>query len=112
MIEHVGVFILCGMAIWRLSSLVAREDGPLDMFEHLRVWVNQLADTEKNSTLRVVIESFYLGMLCMWCNSIWFSALFSFFISQSVRGWILNTLALGTMVIMIEVLIKGRTRNG
>lgn len=102
------VYILSSLAIWRLSSLLAREDGPLDCFEHLRTYIGQKAETEKNGLLRVAIDSLYRGILCMWCNSIWFSSIWSIFISTSFPDWILNTLSLSTMVIMIETIIKGR----
>ena len=60
-------------AIWRLSSLFANERGPLAVFERIRRGILRMRI--KNRRLRALGASFYEGLTCEWCNSIWFAVL-------------------------------------
>ena len=102
-------FLIVAMAIWRVSSIVAREDGPLDIFPKFKTRVLDLSEEEGlDLSLRKSLNSFYRGLNCMWCNSVWFSAVASIFISTSFKEWIVVTLSLSTIAIMIETFIKGK----
>jgi hypothetical protein len=84
------------MAVWRLSSLVAKEDGPFDIFLRFRKW----AGTE---------SSFSRGLVCIWCNSVWFSAVIALpgAISGLFVWWLypVVVLALSTGAIIVEQFI-------
>lgn len=60
---HLFIFVL---GLWRLSSLVANEDGPFLLFKRIRIVAQQMeADSE-------FIHKFRLadGLECEWCNSL------------------------------------------
>lgn len=102
-------FIVVAMAIWRVSSIVAREDGPMDIFSKFKTRVLDISEDERlQISGRKMLNSFYRGLNCMWCNSVWFSAIASIFISISFVEWIVITLSLSTLVIMIETVVKGK----
>lgn len=58
-ITFLNLFVLAS-ALWRLSSLVANESGPAEMFKRFRAWADRY-------------ENFHEGLCCEWCNSLWFS---------------------------------------
>ena len=102
-------FLIMAMAVWRVSSIVAREDGPMDIFPKFKTRVLDLSEDERlHISVRKMLNSFYRGLNCMWCNSVWFSAIASIFISNSFKEWIVVTLSLSTVAIMIETFIKGK----
>lgn len=90
---------ILALATWRLSSLVATEDGPFDMFLKLRlavgmryshrsdpyfpIWEDVSSSTEfKSSSERDVAYiwwSFGKGLCCPWCTSVWFGLLMTVF---------------------------------
>ena len=64
-------FVILALATWRVSSLLAHESGPFDMFAKLRSAVGVEVDgLGRNGT----------GMLsnliiCVWCTSVWIGML-------------------------------------
>ena len=102
-------FLIMAMAVWRVSSIVAREDGPMDIFPKFKTRVLDLSEDERlHISVRKMLNSFYRGLNCMWCNSVWFSAIASIFITVSFLEWSVVTLSLSTMVIIIETVVKGK----
>lgn len=95
-------FILLSLAVWRLSSLLAREEGPFDIFIkiclRLGVVINEYG-TE------VATGNISKGVLCIWCNSVWFSAVLSIPVSRNIFVYVVNTLALSTMAIIIDKVV-------
>lgn len=67
-------FVLLGLGVWRLTSLLVEEDGPWDIFARLRHRVGvRYNENSKPFGKNVVAE----GLTCMWCASIWIGAVFS-----------------------------------
>ena len=64
-------FVLAALAVWRVSFLVAREDGPWDAFARFRRGVG-----------RGVLEKLF-G--CVKCVSVWVAIPFTFFVGG---GWV------------------------
>jgi hypothetical protein len=60
-----GVLIL---ATWRLSSLLAQERGPFELFERLRYWAGVRYDVYSQQDPR---NEMARGLVCIWCNSVW-----------------------------------------
>ena len=60
------------LAVWRISSLLAHESGPFEIFDKLRnrlgVCYNERSEPYGTNTLA-------RGILCIWCNSVWVSVL-------------------------------------
>jgi hypothetical protein len=69
-------FILSVLAVWRLTHLLACEDGPFDLVFKLR---------------KVSGESFFGKLLdCFYCLSLWMAAPFAFLLSAD---WIARAVA-------------------
>lgn len=62
------VIIVLSFATWRLSSLLAREEGPFDAFSRLRIRAGARYDEFSN---QYGTNSISRMMLCVWCNSVW-----------------------------------------
>jgi hypothetical protein len=73
-------------ALWRVCSLVANEEGPFGVFDRLRRICLRL--TRKNKFFGAL--HLYQGLVCEWCNSIWFAV-------PLVLAWIL----LGDVVVLV-----------
>lgn len=73
--------LLCGLAAWRLASLLVNEDGPADVFYRLRALagvetVQTVSEEHGLATGYVARNWFAQGLLCVWCVSVWTAALF------------------------------------
>jgi hypothetical protein len=81
-------FVLSALAVWRLTHLVAEEDGPWDLMVRLRSWLG----------------SGFLGRLmdCFYCLSLWFAFPFAFWITRVWVPMIVNWLALTGAACLLE----------
>lgn len=87
MIDLVTFLALC-LATWRISSLLADEIGPWDVFVKLR----ELTGITHDESKRILTIPFhFLPQLisCVWCNSIWVGA-----------GWTTLWAAMGRYVLI------------
>ena len=94
-------------ATWRLSNLLANEDGPFHMFKTLR---SRLARAEVRSRRKNGLLSklhLYEGVNCEYCNSIWFGSFFAalFLIAPSVALALAFPLALSTGAVLIKKVV-------
>lgn len=65
-----SVFLIFGLATWRVSSLLVNEAGPGNIFIRIR----KLAGIEHDAsgTPTIIPDGFFPGVLsCVWCSSIW-----------------------------------------
>ena len=66
-----SAFLLCALAVWRITHLLAREDGPFDLVVRLRQRVGQ---------------GLLGGLLdCFFCLSLWIALPFTLLLAT---GWI------------------------
>jgi len=81
-------FVLAVLATWRVTHLLANEDGPADIIFRLR---------------RRLGES-VLGHLmdCFNCISLWVAAVFAFAVATSLLSWLLCWLALSGAACLLE----------
>lgn len=75
-----GGFILCALAVWRLTHLLAREDGPFDVVFRMRRAAGQ-------GVLGSLLDCFY-------CLSLWIAAPFAFVLCRDWLTAIVTWLAL------------------
>lgn len=77
LIAHV---VILGLASWRLSSLIANEDGPSDVLEKIRHTLGVRYDeysmrhVERVVDIRLIgnlLQTIGSGAICIWCNSVW-----------------------------------------
>ena len=91
-------------AVWRLSAMLANERGPFAIFEKLRRQSALL--TKHNRFCRAF--HLYEGVLCEWCNSVWFGSLIVplWYLFGDVIVILTLPLAISTWAIAIKYLIQ------
>lgn len=99
--------IILAFATWRISSLLAREDGPFDVFSRIRNFIGVVYYDNENCTPKNVLAR---GIICVWCNSIWVSAVMALFVEYHAKlhiivQYIISVLFLSTASIIIDELL-------
>lgn len=91
--ETVGRFVLCVLALWRVTHLLAEEDGPWDLIVRLR---------------RLLGETF-LGRLmdCFYCLSLWLSLPVAIGLSNNWIALLLQWQALSGAACLLEKITSG-----
>jgi len=84
--------------------LFAREDGPFKMFSNIRKYI--YTRTLYNS-FRRIFETLNDGIVCIWCNSMWFSMIMVIPASRNILEWFYLALCVSTIVIIVEGIING-----
>jgi hypothetical protein len=81
-------FVLAVLATWRVTHLLASEDGPADVIFRLRRWFGRG----------------WLGSLmdCFNCLSLWIAAPAAFFLSNRPVVWVVSWLALSGTACLLE----------
>lgn len=93
--------LVLALATFRLASLFARESGPFEMFYRFRHMVgvryDQMSRPEGSN-------QFAKGLICVWCNSLWFGLLLSglYLWLGVVVVWASLPLALSAVTIMLD----------
>jgi hypothetical protein len=93
------------LATWRMSSLLARESGPWNTFERLRHLLGVRRDDMGNTyTLNKLAD----GVICTWCNSVWFGALWAAlaFVAPWLAFWLALPLALSAGAILVSEVLE------
>jgi hypothetical protein len=85
-------FVLAVLATWRLTHLLASEDGPADLIFKLRVKLDQSLAGRL--------------MDCFNCLSLWIAAATALFVSHSGLEWLLAWLAVSGGACLLERLVK------
>lgn len=81
-------FLLAVLATWRVTHLLANEDGPADLIVRFRAWLG----------------SGILGKLmdCFHCLSLWIAAPAALFVTQTPLAWMFTWLALSGAACLLE----------
>jgi hypothetical protein len=87
-------FILAALATWRVTHLLANEDGPADLIVRFRIWLGDR----------------FIGRLmdCFQCLSLWMAAVAAIAIVREPLDWLLTWLALSGAACLLERLGQGR----
>ena len=85
-------FVLAVLATWRVTHLLASEDGPADLIVRFRAalgesWAGKLLD-------------------CFYCLSLWIAAPMALFVSRNPVEWIFSWLALSGGACLLERLSR------
>lgn len=84
-------FVLAVLATWRVTHLLASEDGPADLIFRFRAWLGQsLAGSL---------------MDCFNCLSLWIAAPAALFVSRSPVAWLFTWLALSGGACLLERIV-------
>lgn len=87
------LFVLCTLAVWRLSHLLACEDGPLDVIVRLRKRIG---------------DGFFGGLMdCPYCLSVWFAVPFAWLLSRDVVTGVVVWLALSGAASLLFKIASG-----
>lgn len=81
-------FVLAALATWRVTHLLASEDGPADVIVRIRA--------------RLGHSIFGKLMDCFGCLSLWISIPFAFLVSRRIVDLILTWLALSGAAFLLE----------
>jgi len=81
-------FALAVLAAWRVTHLLAKEDGPGDIIHKFRLWLGQS----------------FAGKLmdCFNCMSLWVSAPAALFVSLRLSEWFVTWLAISGAACLLE----------
>jgi Protein of unknown function (DUF1360) len=88
-------FVLATLAVWRISYLLAREDGPFDLILRLRI---RLGDAGR------MLDCFY-------CMSLWVAAPMALFVSPTGQNWWCIWLALSGAAGLLHRLSERRAEE-
>ena len=82
------LFILCALAVWRLTHLLSKEDGPFDLIYLLRKQLGQ---------------GFFGNLLdCFYCLSIWVALPAGIWLGETVAEKIISWFALSGLACLLE----------
>lgn len=99
--------LLLALATWRLTNLLTDEQGPFDMFVHMRhkLGVRKNAQNENYGITE-------LGKLfsCIWCLSPWIGLLFSvvYYLRRGVAIAITLPLSLSALALLYQKILRGK----
>lgn len=94
-------------ATWRLSNLLANEDGPFHMFKTLRSKIARIEVKSRRKNGIISKLHLYEGVHCEYCNSVWFGSFFAaaYLIAPNVALALAFPLALSTGAILIKKVV-------
>lgn len=93
------VVIIVGLTVWRISSLLVREDGPYDVLAKVRHTAGVRYDEYSRAIGQNVIAK---ALTCVWCISIWVAGGAALFISDNVVNFLVNTLSMSAIAIIVN----------
>lgn len=102
---NLTLLIFFSLATWRMSSMLAREDGPDDVLHKLRYHLGVRYDefSEPYSD-----KMFGKLVLCMWCSSLWVAFVYTILITpQDLVNYLIYPLAFSSGAILIEEIRNG-----
>lgn len=97
--------IIIILATWRLSSFFSKlEDGPFNIFHKLRKIAGVRYDKNGDA---YGSNHFAKGLLCLWCNSVWFAIILVllYYLLGTILMLIALPLAISAVVIIIDQII-------
>lgn len=90
-------FIVASLAIWRLSYIIVRENGPLMIFARLRA---RLASSQKRS------GGLFDMISCVRCLSVWIGLVGALSVSNSILEWLAYGLGFSAVASLVDILIN------
>ena len=102
-------FLILSLATFRISNLIADEDGPFKLFEWIRGKIGVRRDEMGKN---YGTNNFAVGVACVWCNSVWIGVALTglYMYSSQITVWVAFPLALSTVALIIDELTKALKR--
>jgi hypothetical protein len=80
-----AIALICAtLAVYRLSFMITREEGPFDVFERLRLAAQTLPSSPDGRPNRLRPHWIARGIACPLCVSFWLSLIAAFLVTQVV----------------------------
>jgi len=79
-------YVLAALACYRLSQLVALDDGPFFVFQRLRDWSERISIGKSGDHLYASLREL---LMCPYCLGVWFAAV-TLALSTTPWGQIIN----------------------
>lgn len=99
-------FAVLALAVWRISNMLVKEDGPWMVFEHLRLKLGVQPPQPPSMVRETDPPGKMPGSLftCVWCMSIWVGSAFAllFVLSRKVGYWLSIPFALSAISCVID----------
>lgn len=94
-------FLVLGLATWRLTSLLVKEDGPWDLFARFRSWAGVKFDARSEPYAATFLGSL---LTCVWCTSVWVGSFLtlSWMLAPLITRFLSMPFALSTLAIFIQ----------
>lgn len=111
------MILICGLVVWRISSLLVNETGPFDIFENIRFY----SGVRYNEIGTYGINFISKILSCVWCMSVWVSAPIAYLALLVLNDvnfrtiiWVFLALSSSAVAILIEEIVqalgKGQVR--
>lgn len=93
-------FVILAFAVWRLSSLLANESGPWDIFLLLRVKLGAEVDAMGWRGTSMLSKL----AICVWCSSVWIGAIAAlvYYLAPRETVFVALGLALSAAAVLVE----------
>lgn len=97
--------ILLVLAVWRVTSLFYREDGPFDIFVKFRKFIGVYYDEYSQPQGKNIVAQ---AFTCFWCLSMWIALAAVFFADNSanIRWFLVEWFAVSSGAILIDEIIE------
>ena len=94
-------YLILALATYRISYLIAFEDGPLNLILRFRRLIG--VDTNQHG-IDYGKNNFAIGWICGYCNSIWIGALMAatYFAWGDITTWLMLPFALSAGAIIVN----------
>jgi hypothetical protein len=96
--------IILALAVFRLSNLIANEDGPLKMFDNLQEKLSYRAQTDGG----VWVQAHEL-VSCPYCLSVWLGVAWAilFYTAPNASTWLALPFALSAITLILDRWVNG-----
>ena len=100
--------ITLSLATWRVSSLIASEAGPFNLFGRLRSLLGVFSDEDGNV---YGTNELARGITCVWCCSVWVGAAFAlgYWLIPDAIFWLALPFALSAGAVVVEEVTSGES---
>lgn len=99
-------FVVLALAVWRLSTMLVKEDGPWMMLEHLRLKMGLQPPQHPAMGRETDPPGQMPGSIlnCVWCTSIYIGSFFTllFAFNRRIALWAATPFALSAVSCMID----------
>jgi len=86
------------MATYRLSIMLAKEDGPYDIIERIRLRIGVGYDEYSNAYGKTMLAR---GALCIYCNSVWIGTFLTVVVLLGMPTALILPLAASAFVVIL-----------